>query len=48
MKTWKVRYYVRNLITFAVVHAESAEQAKKQVQDTFPRNCGIASVEEVK
>jgi len=26
MKTWKVRYYVRNLITFAVVHADTANE----------------------
>jgi len=49
MKTYKVRYYIRSLITFSVVEAENGKAAAKVVRDSKPRGfAGIASVEEVK
>ena len=48
MTTYNVRFYIRSLLTFAVVVAENAKAAEKIVRERNPRFSGIASIEVVK
>jgi hypothetical protein len=45
MNTYNVRFYIRSLLTFAVVQAENTKEAEKIVRERNPRFSGIASVE---
>ena len=45
MTTYKIRYYLRSIHTFAIVTAENAEEAEKILREKTPKLTGIASIE---